>query len=63
MPTFHYLISKVREASQDEFSLILSTLDLNYLKKHGIHLEEKIGDDGILRYTTSASILKKVFCI
>ena len=60
MPTFHYLNAKIKEASQDQISLILSSFDLKHLKSHGIKLEEEIGSDGILRYTTSVSRLKEV---
>lgn len=63
MPTFHYLNAKINEASQDQISLILSSLDVTYLKSHGVKLEEKIGNDGILRYITSVKHLKEVFSL
>ena len=61
LPFFHYLTEKVREASQDEISLILSTEDISHLTSNGIPLTKDVDSDGITRYKASASLSKSTF--
>ena len=63
LPFFYYLTSRVREATEDKISLILSPEDISYLSAHNIPLEKTIGKDNVERYLTSVSILKEVFCV
>ena len=63
LPFFYYLTQKVREASQDEISLILSTEDISHLTSNGVPLTEIVGNDGITRYKVSSSLLKEIFLL
>lgn len=63
LPFFHYLTQKVREASQDEISLILSTEDISHLTSNGVPLTEIVRNDGITRYKVSSSLLKEIFLL
>ena len=74
LPFFHYLTQKVREASQDEISLILSTEDIeislilstediSHLTSNGVPLTAFVGNDGVTRYKVSSSLLKEIFLL
>ena len=61
MPFSRYLYSKVKEATQDNISLVLTQTEIEFLKFHHIPFEKNSNNE-IPSYTVSSKLIKCLFC-
>lgn len=61
MPFSRYLYCKVKEATQDEISLILNPSEIEFLKLADVPLKKN--KNGVVNnYLVSSNLLKHLFC-
>lgn len=61
MPFSRYLYCKVKEATQDEISLILTPSEIEFLKSANVPLKKN--KNGVKdNYLVSSNLLKHLFC-
>ena len=61
MPFSRYLYCKVKEAREDEISLILNSSEIEFLKSADVPMKKK--ENGTVNnYLVSSNLLKHLFC-